>query len=202
VISNSKNINTITGFILAGGKSSRMGTDKGLIIFNEETIIQQVIAQLKPVVNNLVIVSNNTTYEKFGLEVIGDIIKDIGPAGGIQSALNHSETNYNFIVSCDMPFIKTNAIEFIIQQSFQSQITIPIFHQKAEPLFGVYTKECLPKWTELIQLGIIKLTDIASNFQLNKLNVDDNPLFSDVFFTNINTQNDFNDALKISKNGN
>ncbi|MCX6312711.1 MAG: hypothetical protein NT084_13895, partial [Bacteroidetes bacterium] len=112
------------------------------------------------------------------------------------------ETNYNFIVSCDMPFIKTNAIEFIIQQSFQSQITIPIFHQKAEPLFGVYTKECLPKWTELIQLGIIKLTDIASNFQLNKLNVDDNPLFSDVFFTNINTQNDFNDALKISKNGN
>ncbi|MCX6312923.1 MAG: NTP transferase domain-containing protein, partial [Bacteroidetes bacterium] len=82
MISNSKNINTITGFILAGGKSSRMGTDKGLIIFNEETIIQQVIAQLKPVVNNLVIVSNNTTYEKFGLEVIGDIIKDIGPAGG------------------------------------------------------------------------------------------------------------------------
>src|ERR1035437_7677768 len=97
--------NNLNGYILAGGKSSRMGTDKGLLVFNKKTIIQHVIAQLKPVVKEVIIVSNNRDYEKFGVKVIADIIKNIGPAGGIHAALSHSNTNHNFIVSCDMPFI-------------------------------------------------------------------------------------------------
>ncbi len=194
--------NIANGYILAGGKSSRMGRDKGLIVLEEKTIIQHVIEQLKPTVNKLVLVSNNPEYKKFGLEVIGDIIKNIGPAGGIHAALNHTDTEQNFIVSCDMPFITTLAVEFLIYQSSQTQITVPVYNQKIEPMFGVYSKECLLKWSWLIQQGVIRLQDILSHFSVLKLNVDGNSLFYDSVFININTQEDFNQVLKKSKNEN
>ena len=197
-----ENCNTVNCYILAGGKSSRMGRDKGLILFKGKPLIQHVIEQLVPAVNKVVIVANNTAYENFGLEIIEDLIIDIGPAGGIYSALNHTNASHNFIVSCDMPFLKTNAIEFIIQNSFQWQITLPMHHQKTEPLCGVYAKECLTKWRELVQQNIIKLQDMITYFKLLKLNVDNNKLFIDPLFQNINTKYDFDNALNNHKNEN
>jgi molybdopterin-guanine dinucleotide biosynthesis protein A len=188
--------NNVNGYILAGGKSSRMGTDKGLIIINGKTIVKHVLEQLQPAVKDVVIVSNNPAYEKFGVKVIADDIKNIGPAGGIHSALNHTDTKQNFIVSCDMPFITTGAVKFIIKHALQSQITVPVYHEKTEPLFAVYPKECFTKWQKLIQKDIIKLQDIIIHFSFMKLNVDANPLFHDSFFTNINTPLDLKKAFK------
>ena len=181
----------VNGYILAGGKSSRMGKDKGLLLIDSKSIVQHVIDQLQPVVAKVTIVSNNSEYEKFGFEVIGDLVKDIGPAGGIYTALSHSDTSSNFIVSCDMPFITSDAIAFIITNSNQHQITLPVYHDKTEPLFGVYTKECVTKWQELIQQGSVKLQELITYFSVMKLNVDENKLFCESIFTNINTQYDF-----------
>ena len=150
-----KKILNINGFILAGGKSSRMGKDKGLINFNGKAIIEYTIAQLKPLVNKLVIVSKNNEYEKFGLEVIADLIPDNGPAGGIYTSLFHTDMKFNFIVSCDMPLINREAIAFIIQNAYHSQITVPEKDGKTEPLFGVYSKDCISIWKELLQQKII-----------------------------------------------
>lgn len=198
----SNQANHINGYILAGGKSSRMGMDKGLMVFNGKSIIQFVIEQLQPVVKKIVIVSNNPEYNKFGFEVIADLIKDIGPAGGIYTALNHTDTELNFIVSCDMPFITKDAIEFIFQNTAHSQIILPVHHGKTEPLFGIYSKDCLTKWLELIQQGIIKLQEIVSHFRSKKINVENNLLFNDLLFMNINTKNDFENAFNLTKNGN
>lgn len=186
---------TINAYILAGGKSSRMGRDKGLMLFKGKPLIQYVIEQLIPAVKNIVLVANNPDYKDFGLEVIGDYIKDIGPAGGIYTALKHTDASYNFIVGCDMPFVTTAAVEFIIQSSFQSQVTLPVYHQTIEPLCGIYAKECLTKWHELVLQNIIKLNDMITYFKLQKLNMDNNELFSEKLFQNINTQHDFNNAL-------
>ena len=195
-------INNINGYILAGGKSSRMGIDKGLILFNGKVIIQHIIEQLQPLVSKLVIVSNNDEYEKFGIEVIADLIKDTGPAAGIYTALSHTNKNLNFIVSCDMPFINTNNIEFIIQNSAHSQITVPVRKEIIEPLFGVYSKDCMTKWAELIQQGIIKLQEMILQFKLNIIKVDHNVLFNELSFMNINTKNDLENAFNLNKNGN
>ncbi len=183
-----KNIN---GYILAGGKSSRMGTDKGLMLYKGKEIVKYSMEQLQPIVDKVVIVSNNMEYEKLGVEVIPDLIKDIGPAGGIYSALDHSDVNLNFIVSCDMPFITKEAINFIIENTSSSQITLPCQHGQLEPLFGVYSKTCLVQWLTLINQGCIKIKDLASNFDLRTINIDDNELFHPTFFTNINTKEDF-----------
>ena len=190
----SKNKNT-NGYILAGGKSSRMGTDKGLLLFEGKAMIQYVMEQMQPIFDKLVIVSNNPEYEKFGLEVIPDLIKDIGPAGGIYTALNHSDSQLNFMVSCDMPFVTKEAIEFMITNSNESQIVLLENQGKLEPLFGVYSKECEEKWLQLIQQGKFKLQDMVLHFKVKTIPVENNEIFAASFFKNINTKEDFNNAL-------
>lgn len=194
--------NIMPGYILAGGKSSRMGTDKGLLSLGSKPLIQYVIEKLEPAVEKIVIVSNNPEYRNFGFEVINDVIKDCGPAGGIHSALNHCHSRQVFVVSCDLPFISTQAARYIIQNAALQQITIPVYHERTEPLFAVYTNECLKKWQELIEHRIIKLHDMVSYFKLLKLNVSNNELFNELTFTNINDVTDFQNAVKQLGNGN
>jgi molybdopterin-guanine dinucleotide biosynthesis protein A len=189
-------IKNINGYILAGGKSSRMGTDKGLLLIEGKAMIEYVIEQMQPLFGKLVIVSNNPEYEKFGLEVIPDLIKEIGPAGGIYTALNHSEAKMNFIVSCDMPFVTAAAIEFVIKNSEESQIVLLENKGKLEPLFGAYSKDCEQKWLQLIQQEKVKLQDMVLHFKLEKIPVENNEIFKDSFFKNINTKADFNNASK------
>lgn len=186
----------INGYILAGGKSSRMGTDKGLLLLNGKPIVQKIIDQLQPAVDKTVIVSNNAEYEKFGLEVIADLITDVGPAGGIHAALSHTDSEQIFVVSCDMPYITTDAIQYMIEQASQSQITLPLNREKIEPLFGVYSKECLPLWQQLIEQGMIKLQEMVTHFELLKINIENNELFNDLLFLNINDKNELQKALK------
>ena len=185
---------SVTGYILAGGKSSRMGSDKGLMLLDGKPLILPIIEQLKPAVDKLVIVSNNQAYAALGHELITDIVKDIGPAGGIYSALSHSKTDKNFILSCDMPFVTTAAIEFIIRQPSSSQIVLPVHNGQMEPMFGLYSRSCLTQWHALIQQGFLKLQEMVGRFDLLKLEVSDNPVFANNLFVNINTPEDFKKA--------
>ncbi|HAH55334.1 MAG TPA: molybdenum cofactor guanylyltransferase [Flavobacterium sp.] len=189
-----KIINT-NAYILAGGKSSRMGTDKGLLLFEGKPMIQYVIEQMQPIFDKLAIVSNNPEYEKFGLELIPDLIKDIGPAGGIYTALHHSEAKLNFMLSCDMPFITKEAIEFLVKNAGENQIVLLENQGKLEPLFGLYAKDCEAVWLQLIQQNTIKLQDMVSYFKLKIIPIENNEIFAASFFKNINTKEDFNNAL-------
>lgn len=192
-----RNKKQINGYILAGGKSSRMGTDKGLLMIEGKAMIQYVIEQMQLVFDNLVIVSNNSEYEKFGLEVIPDLIKNIGPAGGIYTVLEHSDSQLNFVVSCDMPFISKGAIEFIIENSNESQIVLLENQGNLEPLFGIYANDCEAIWLELIEEGKVKLQDMIKNFKLKIIPIENNEIFKDSFFKNINTKADFDNAFKL-----
>jgi molybdopterin-guanine dinucleotide biosynthesis protein A len=187
----------INAYILAGGKSSRMGTDKGLLLIEGKEMIQYVIEQMQSIFENLVIVSNNPEYEKFGLEVIPDLIKNIGPAGGIYTALKHSDSQLNFVVSCDMPFVTKEAIEFIVTNSNESQIVLLENQGRLEPLFGIYSKDCEPIWLQNIEEGKVKLQDMVKNFKLKTIPVENNEIFAASFFKNINTKADFDSALKL-----
>ncbi|MEX0998044.1 MAG: molybdenum cofactor guanylyltransferase [Flavobacteriaceae bacterium] len=191
-----KSIPHTTGYILAGGKSSRMGEDKGLKLFNGKALVQTVIDQMQLAVDKVVLVSNNSDYKQFGLEVIEDVVKNIGPAGGIYTALQHSVTDKNFIVSCDMPHISFQAIQFMLENCNADAICIPLYRNSLEPLFGVYPKGCLTSWKTSIEKGIYKLTDLAENHKLEKVVVDHNPLFSEKLFQNLNTPDEFKNALK------
>jgi molybdopterin-guanine dinucleotide biosynthesis protein A len=135
--------NNITGIILAGGKSSRMGTEKGLIIYKNKPFVEHIIEAMSPLVDNIIIISNNKTYESFGFKCYEDLIKNTGPLAGIYTGLRYSKTNNNLIVSCDIPLIKTVVLQKLIDQKNDASEVIQIQSQgKNMPLIALYKKSC------------------------------------------------------------
>ena len=108
--------NNITGIILAGGKSSRMGTEKGLILYKNKPFVKHIIEAMKPLVNNIIIICNTRAYERFGFKCYEDLIKNTGPLAGIYTGLSYSKTDNNLIVSCDIPLVNTVVLQKLIDQ--------------------------------------------------------------------------------------
>lgn len=132
-----------TAIILAGGKSSRMGTDKGLVQIKEVPMIERVInAVVKAGITNVIIVSGNSEYEKFGFPVYPDIFPEKGPLGGIYTGLLKSTTNKNLILSCDIPLINDVVLNLLIRNGLDKSITILKHEDRLHNLIGVYDK-CL-----------------------------------------------------------
>jgi len=134
----------ITGVILAGGKSSRMGTNKALLKINGKSLIEQIAELLKSLFPDVVVITNSPEeYAFLNLPLFQDVYKLRGPMGGIHSALFNSVTENIFIVPCDAPFINKEIIEKIISTSSQYKIKICHAAGFLQPLTGVYSKEHL-----------------------------------------------------------
>lgn len=192
----------IKAFILAGGKSSRMGTDKGLVKLCGQTFTEHIISALRSCFDEICIVSSNKDYEQFGVEVIADSIPSIGPAGGVHAALRNLKTEKAFIMSCDMPFVTEQAIRILTEHPDEVQIHIALHKGELQPLFGVYNKNCQEKWEELLQAGNYKMRDLVTHFKLQTTDTKNNPAFSDVLFVNINTRHELELAKKFVDNEN
>ena len=182
-------------YILAGGKSSRMGQDKGLMPIPDKTMVHLLTERVQSVFPSLKIVANNPAYNSFGYPVITDLKKDVGPAGGIHAALADSVHEQIFILSCDMPFVTLAGINHLMGYAENHDIVLPHYKGNAEPLFAMLNKRCLPLWTLAIDRGIFKLQDIMANFNTLSLDVTTEVIFDKDFFFNVNTP----EALEIAK---
>ncbi len=133
--------------ILAGGKSTRFdGQNKALIKVSGETILERNIQILRSLFDEIHIISNKTEeFEHIGIPVFADDIDNIGPLGGIYTALLHSNCEAVFVFSCDMPFLSEDMIKNIIAHftKNRSQILIPQIHNKIEPLHAIYATSIL-----------------------------------------------------------
>lgn len=128
-----------TAIILAGGKSTRMGTDKGLVLMNDIPMVERVISAVKKAgLSEIIIVSNNTEYKQFGLPVFPDVIPGKGPLGGIYTGLLKSSTVKNLILSCDVPFINETVLKMLIRTGSKSKVTIIKYENRTHNLIGIY----------------------------------------------------------------
>ena len=176
----------ITGIILAGGKSSRMGTDKGFLMLKNKPFIQYSIDALQPLVSEIMIVSDNPDYDALGLKRVDDITKDAGPVAGICSGLEASLTKYNLILSCDIPLINSEILQKLIDNVDDTSEVIQIeINRKTLPLIALYKKQCKNTFNKLLQnderrLRIAIKACKSKNIVLKKEN--------EMFTTNVNTQ--------------
>lgn len=137
------NKTNITGIILAGGKSSRMGADKGFLMLNNKPFVQYSIDALKPLVSEIIIVSDDPDYDIFGLKRITDDIKDAGPVSGIYSGLEASKTELSLVLSCDIPLITSEVLQKLINAiDDESEIIQVESNGKSMPLIALY-KRCV-----------------------------------------------------------
>ena len=178
--------NNISAFILCGGKSSRMQTEKGLVIFRNKPFIQHIIDAVKSVTLNIFLVTENTDYKQFGFPLISDIYRDKGPVGAIFSALKNTATNDNLILSCDIPLITIAILNDLINSHAKTEksITIASEFEKSHPLIGVYNKSVAPIFEKSIINNELKLMSLITKIGYNALHIKDTNALQ-----NINDQN-------------
>ncbi len=136
-------LNNISLIILAGGKSSRMGTDKALLKYQGKTFIQILYDNLKSTCSEVIISSNNPKIIIEGAKTVADKIKDIGPMGGLYTCLKYSKTERNIVVSVDTPFVSVKLLTEIYEKSQNYDISIIEHNKKKHPLIGVYHKNVI-----------------------------------------------------------
>lgn len=182
------NYKDITGIVLAGGKSSRMGSDKGLIKIDNKTFVENVIAAMEPLVNEIIIVSNNPEYDQFGFYRVEDDIKDSGPLAGLYSGLKYSNSEFNLVLSCDIPIIKTEILEKLIEVDYKNyEVTQIESHNKTMPLIAIYQKQCMHKCLELLQQDERRLRVAVNQLKTKTIVIDSE---YDPFVKNVNNKED------------
>jgi molybdenum cofactor guanylyltransferase len=190
---------SITGIILAGGKSSRIGSDKGLLELNGRKLVEIAIGNLSKLCGRILISANSEAYSHLGYEVIPDSYRDIGPMGGIYSTLSKSTTEYNLVLSVDLPFVNFGLLQYLTEKVLGYDAAVPWSgNEHYEPLCACYNRSILPRMEEYIGKGNFKLPDLFSVIRLNPLIIDEQLLFfeSSLFF-NLNTMDDLASAKNM-----
>ena len=185
---------TINAFILAGGKSSRMGSDKGLIHLAGKPMIQYIIHTLDSMKLPIQIVSNNSAYEQFGFPVHQDLIEEKGPIGGIYTALSVSDSEVNLILSCDTPFVNSTLINLLIDKSKNQSVTISEYEEWQHPLIGVYSKSGLNTFRSQIEKDELKLSKANEILNVKVVPMDNTEGITAHAFENINTIEELKEA--------
>ncbi|GBE27983.1 putative molybdenum cofactor guanylyltransferase [bacterium BMS3Bbin03] len=189
----------MTAVILAGGKNSRIGRNKAFLQIGDNTFIERIVAKLKSLFENIIIVTNTPTdYEFPGIKLIKDIIPDKGPLGGIYSGLNFSSDFYNFFVACDMPFLNLDFIDYMCNRVEGYDLVIPYVNGRYEPLHAIYSKNCSVPIKMQLKENNLKITDFFNQVKINKINEQEISRFDPEFqsFININTIKDFENKIE------
>lgn len=179
-----------TGIILAGGKSQRMGTDKGLLLLKGKPFVQHIYEAMKPIFgDNIVVVSSNADYDAFGYSRIEDLISDKGPVGGLYTALKQSKTKFNLVLSVDVPLVTTELIQWLVDNHDDGYLVTQVqVGEKVSPLVAVYDRALRPLMGEHIAGNQLKLRDVIAEVNSQTLVI---PEKWTKQLQNINTEEDY-----------
>ena len=149
----------IEAFVLAGGKSSRMGQDKGLSMVQGKPMISYVLKILEDMALPSTIIAGDERYHRFGLPVVADVIDGKGPMGGLHTALHYAKKDIILLLSCDMPLISRKALEMLLPKANKVSIVAASAEHRINPLFALYPVKLKEKVEEAIWKDHLKMTD-------------------------------------------
>jgi molybdopterin-guanine dinucleotide biosynthesis protein A len=134
----------ISGIILAGGKSQRMGEDKAFIKISEKPIIERITELFQKVFKETLIVTlRKDSYLYLNVGVYEDVFPERGALGGLYTGLFRSNFFNAFAVACDMPFLNKDVINYLCQQADGYDVVVPRTEDGLQPLHALYSKKCL-----------------------------------------------------------
>jgi len=144
----------ITGVILAGGESRRMGSDKSLLPIKGARFIDHVYTRMASLFDEVVIVTNSPElYGDIDCRKVPDLYYAQGALAGVHSGLLHAKHEQIFVVGCDMPFISARVVRHICAQADRGDLVIPNSRGGHEPLHALYSKSCLPAMERILDAG-------------------------------------------------
>jgi molybdopterin-guanine dinucleotide biosynthesis protein A len=180
----------LTGIILSGGKSLRMGENKAFLQIEGVPIIARIYDLFKELFQEVIIVTNQKEFFKnFDSKIYHDLMPDKGALGGLYTGIFFSSFQYSFCVACDMPFIKKSLVEYLVRNIQNNDVVVPRTKDGLQPLHAVYSKSCLHPIERIIDEGKYKIIDMYKMVKVRV--VDEHEFLSlDPFrdsFINVNT---------------
>ncbi|AHF05803.1 molybdenum cofactor guanylyltransferase [Desulfitobacterium metallireducens] len=155
-----KSVLPVTGVLLAGGKSSRMGRDKAFLDYLGKPLIEKGLEELRSVFSEVIISTNSPErFQCYGEKKVTDLYPGCGPLSGLQSGLQAAQFGYSFFVACDMPFIDPEVIRFLAGYCGKHDVIVPEVDGVLHPLHAFYHKNCLPLITEYLEKRSFKIID-------------------------------------------
>ena len=196
----------VTLIVLAGGKNQRFGNvrSKALQTIGGKSLIECVAKRVRPLINQILVA---TSRKQFNLpvackaEILVDLYPDKGPLGGIYTGLLASRSSRSLVVACDMPFLNTELLRYMIELSANFDLVIPRVGNFVEPLHAVYTKSCLVPIEYMIKQGKLSILDLLRLVKVRYLESKEIDKFDPkhLSFFNINTEADLEIARELAK---
>lgn len=192
----------VTGVLLAGGKSRRMGEDKRYLVVGEQTLLERGLAVLRSIFREvLVVIAQDSPPLDVDARVVRDLVPDCGSLGGLYTGLMQATTPYIFVVACDMPFLDPAVIAQFTSRRATADIVMGKLAARLHPMHALYGKRCLPAVEQMILAREFKIQELVSHGSLQVQYVTEEDLRtldpSGRSFHNVNTPVDLEVARSL-----
>ncbi len=189
----------VTGILLAGGKSRRMGEDKRYLVVGEQTLLERGLSVLRSAFQEvLVVIAQDSPSLGVDARVVRDLVPDCGSLGGLYTGLIQATTSYIFVVACDMPFLNQAVIAQFTSRRVAVDIVMAKLAGQLHPMHALYGKRCVPVVEQMIQARRLKIQEMVSQPPLQVQYVTEDDLFtldpSWRSFLNVNTVAELEEA--------
>ena len=206
----------VTGVILAGGQSRRMGQNKAFLQLGDDPLIVHVIRRLRLVTDDLLLITNNhTEYAHLGLPMHSDILPDAGALGGIYTGLMHASQEAILCVGCDSPFLQPKLLSYLVSILGESDAVMPYTDSRRQTplcrnhnnnqitlqtLCAVYSKKCLPIIEAMLQESELRVHALQERAHIQRVSPEVWQAFDPdgTSFFNINTPEDFERSKELT----
>jgi molybdopterin-guanine dinucleotide biosynthesis protein A len=192
----------VTGILLAGGKSRRMGEVKRHLVVGEQTLLERGLAVLRSTFQNvLVVIAQDSSPLGVDARVVRDLVPDCGSLGGLYSGLMQATTPWVFVVACDMPFLNQAVIAQFTSRRTTTDIVMAKLDARLQPMHALYGKQCLPVLEQMVLARQLKIQEMVSQSSLRVCYVTEADLLSidpsGRSFCNVNTLADLESARSL-----
>ena len=185
-------------FILAGGASRRMGTDKSQLHIEQQTFTERIAETLLEITDSVSVVGRDSDVSS--LPSVADVYPKWGALGGIHAALAACKREWAIVVACDLPFVTSELFSYLAAQRMDHDAVVPIQEDgRPQPLAALYrAATCLPQATALIETGKRRPLDLLDTVKTRWVAFDELRNFARAqsFFVNINTPEDYSEAIR------
>ncbi|MBI2167007.1 MAG: molybdenum cofactor guanylyltransferase [Candidatus Omnitrophica bacterium] len=193
-------IRDLTGIVVAGGKSSRMGRDKAFLDWQGRPLIQAVVESLAGHVSEIIVVAKEKEKFKFQFEretlLVADRFPYFSPLVGIATGLFYSRTELNFVLACDMPQVKMRVVKRLCESMEDFDAVLPRSSYGLEPLCAVYRKSALGVFEARIRRGSLSVRDALEDLRIKVVPWDEESREEPLVFMNLNTPAEYGEGLK------
>jgi molybdenum cofactor guanylyltransferase len=190
----------VTGVVLAGGRSRRMGRDKAFLPFGPGLLIERVIEVVQQVTAHVILITNAPEqYQRFGLPMFSDVIAGAGSLGGIYTGLISAKAPYSLCLACDMPFVKASFLRFLCDTASEADVLVPRDTTDYQPLCAVYSQACREPIRHQIEARRLKITSFFDQVRVRVIGGNILARYdpSDTMFFNANTPEEYEKARSM-----